>query len=136
MGGRGANSGIVNSTLNSATKQVYIKDWFFNKIKYEERGFHIFNGKFDVIDETEKAYKLSIEMNSLDGEYNKVKSRWIPKSASMSEEEYKTALNDRKTRYEKAIDFAKNKGVKGVRKGMKKTTILKKIRDAGFEYEY
>ena len=144
MGGRGASSNSLNNSTNLASeKEVYIKDWFFNKIKYEERNFYIPGGKFQILSETEKAYKVSMDMVSLDGEYETVKSRWIPKSATMSIKEYEAyekqteqRFEEGKNRYDKALSFAKSKGVKGVRKGMKKTTILKKIHDAGFEYEY
>lgn len=36
--------------------------------------------------------------------------------------------------YEALLKFAKENNVKGVRKGMKKETILNKIHDAGLEY--
>lgn len=116
-----------------------IKEWFQNKIE-EPRYFHLtLSGMHDVVKETEKAYQLSVDGYSLDGEYDKSFNIWVPKSCTLTEEEYKVEEENREQRIEKAIDyynslidFCKTNGIKGARKGLRKETLLKKIADAGY----
>lgn len=121
--------------------KVYIKDWFFNKMKAENNYLYLFSNAVEVIGETEKAYKVSVEYCTLDGECDGYKKMWCPKSCTMTEDEFNAEQEEKEARfqdgcnaYEAMIKFAKENGVKGVRKGMKKVTILAKICNAGLEY--
>lgn len=122
-------------------KAVYIKEWFLNRIElgYGKRPltYHLCN----IIKETEKAYLLEIEWCTVDGEYDGFSNRWIPKSCTLTvdeqieiEEKQEKAFEDGCKRYEKLLKFAKENDVKGVRKGLRKETILKKIEDAGLVF--
>lgn len=120
---------------------VYIKDWFFNKMKAENKCLHLFSNAVEVIGETEKAYKVMVGYCTLDGEIDGDKAMWCPKSCTITEEEFNAEQEEKEARfqdgcnaYEAMIKFAKENGVKGVRKGMKKVTILAKIRNAGLVY--
>ena len=117
---------------------VYVKDWFFTKMKVENRNIHLRYGAAQVARETEKAYLLEIEYCTLDGEYDGVKKLWCPKSCTLTEEEYtqeqeaaQARYEDGCKRYEELLAFAKSHGVKGVRSGMKMATIRAKIEAAG-----
>ena len=121
---------------------VYMKDWFFEKKKKEYSYISIFNNGSEVVDETEKAYKLYVEYESVDGERSGFTNIWCPKSCALSEEEHKKEMNNEYQRYENGckayesmIEFAQKNGVKGVRTGLRKTTILKKIHEAGLEFQ-
>lgn len=96
-----------------------------------------------IIGETEKAWKVSIECVTRDGENNVYFTKFMPKKAAMTKAERKRAdeaeINRFKAgaeRYSKMIEFAKAHGVKGVREGLRKETILKKIKDKGLDYDY
>lgn len=144
MGGRGSSSGISAKGGGSAPKigdEIYISDWFQGKIDIPEYAMKPDRG--EIIQETEKAYKLYIKTETLDGEYDLSYKRWIPKSATKTEKQMREerAKENRKfergkKRYEKMLDFAKKNGVKNVRVGMRKETILEKINKAGLKYEY
>lgn len=121
---------------------IKVKDWFASKI-------HIPNGynrprillALDVLKETEKAIQIEFEIlaihSSLSDSYHKA---WIPKSCIESYKAYMEANQARfeegKAKYEKMVAFAKANGVKGIRKGMRKETILKKIAEANLEYQW
>lgn len=122
-------------------KEVYIKDWFINRIElgYGKRAFN--DQLCRIIKETEKAYLLDVEWFTVDGEYDGSTYKWVPKSCTLTmkehadiEERQEKAFEDGCRRYENLINFAKNNNVKGVRIGLRKETILKKIKDAGLEY--
>lgn len=118
--------------------KVLVKKWFFDKMQQEAgRGIHLFYSEAEVVKETEKAYCLEIEYSTLDGEFDGVKKIWCPKSCVMSEDEIKAEkerFENSCNAYEAMISFAKANGVKGVRAGLKKETILKKIAEAGLTY--
>lgn len=120
---------------------IYIKEWFFNKIQSEHRNLHFFYGAVRINKETEKAYQVFVEYTTIDGEYEGEKLVWIPKSCTLTEEEYRKEaeaeekrFEDGKAAYEKMVTWAKENGVKGVRVGMRKATILDKIKKAGLVY--
>lgn len=121
--------------------KVVVKDWFFNKMQDEACGVHLVHTAVQVIDETAKAYKLEMIATTYDGEFETTKAMWCPKSCTMTEEEYKADEQAQVDRfqagceaYEKLLTFAKDNGVKGVRKGMRKETILAKVEAAGLQY--
>ena len=85
----------------------------------------------------------SIDYTTVNGEYESCKSVWVPKSCTMTKEEYEATLIEEKKRfeegkvaYEKLVAWAKDQGVKGVRVGLRKETILKKINEAGLCYNF
>lgn len=120
--------------------RVAIKKWFQEKMDlgYGKR----LSGDFgEVVKETEKAYMLNVEWYSVDGEYDGYQNVWVPKKCTMTEEEFEAeekAEHERFeagcSRYEKMIEFAKANGVKGVRVGLRRETIEKKIREAGLVF--
>lgn len=52
------------------------------------------------------------------------------------EEKIENAYNKGIEKYNKMIDFCKKNSIKGVRVGLRKETILKKIQAAGLTYNY
>ena len=121
---------------------VYMKDWFFNKMQAENRNIKLWYGACEVIRETEKAYLLSVEYASLDGEFGGTKNIWCPKSCTMTAAEFEEAKAEKQERfeagcqrYEKLVNFAKSQ-IKGIRVGMKAETILKKLAANGISYAY
>lgn len=66
---------------------VTIKTWFINKIDLPV-GIKAFKDtKLEVIAETEKAYKGTIECYSVDGEWEGTRTVWVPKSCTLAEGE-------------------------------------------------
>lgn len=118
---------------------VIIKDWFMAKKRMELGAYYQFcYNHGEVVKETEKAYLISFEYCSLDGEESGFKEIWCPKSVVMTEEEIankEAAFNNACNRYEAMIEFAKKNGLK-VRKRMKKETVLRMIAAAGLSYAY
>ena len=121
---------------------IYIQKWFMYKIKSElNNWYEISSREVTIVKETDKAYEVSVEVSRIDGEWDGTKQVWVPKSCTMTEAEYQAELKAEQQRfedgckaYEKLIAFAKENGVKGVRSGMRKSTIEQKIREAGIAY--
>ena len=121
--------------------KVMVKDWFFNKMQDEACGLHLIHTAALVLEETAKAYKLEMVATTYDGEFETTKAMWCPKSCTLTEEEYKEEKQAQVDRfqsgceaYDKLLAFAKDNGIKGVRKGMRKATILAKVEAAGLQY--
>ena len=115
---------------------VIVKAWKMAQIKVDNRNVTIFKNEGLVERETEKAYLLSFEAFTMDGEEDVTVTAWCPKSATMSPEEADAAADAHLSRYEALVKFAKENGIKGARKGMKAATLLTKIRQAGLVYQY
>ena len=120
---------------------VYIKEWFMGNIKRDNRNYFFNTRKLEIVRETEKAYQGFIACGTIDGEWDGDKLIWVPKSCTMTEEEYQAEQDAAQKRfedgckaYEQLIAFAKANGVKGVRSGMRKATIEKKLCEAGLQY--
>ena len=62
---------------------VVIKKWFAEKID-TPYGFGVWNRELTVEKETEKAYYGTIEVDSVDGEYEKTIHVWVPKKCTMT----------------------------------------------------
>lgn len=126
--------------------KIAVKEWFLNKAMAESKPAYAmapFGNSFDIVRETEKAYLLSYETETIDGERDITVSFWCPKSCTMTEEEAAAEgkakaqrFMEGKERYAKLIEYAKANGIKGIRTGMRKETVLAKIRTAGLNYEY
>lgn len=116
--------------------EITIKGWFFNKNFNENEKYAISCGaEFTIEKETEKAI-----LGQWVTDYGKF-TKWIPKSCIMSKAEaieiaqaQNKAQQQRLNDYDNLVNWAKKNGVKGIRKGLKKATILAKIREAGLEY--
>lgn len=119
------------------TKEIEIKSWFVLKnFTSEERYAESVSDK-EIVRETEKA--VLIKFVSDFGTFTK----WIPKSCLMTEEDYRierekeekriARFEEGKRKYNELIKFAKNNGVKYVRVGLRKETIINKIKEAGLE---
>ncbi len=131
MGGRGADSGIKSATGN---RVAFMPDWFFKKIKGENRNIHLYEQGGEIVRETEKAVLITVPYTTIDGEYDGVKKIWIPKSVALDKKGWDKSIKSGKQNYEKMLDYARAHGVR-VRKGMKKNTILKKIKESGLNFE-
>lgn len=141
MGGRGSNSGLISASPKIGD-HVYIKDWFLDKLELPYYAMKP-TWKVQIIEEREKAYKVSIDTETLDGERDLHYTKFVPKSVVETQSQRKKAEKESRKRYEtgkqkydKMIAFAKEHEIKGVRVGLKKETILEKIRKAGFDYKY
>ena len=116
-----------------------IKSWFLEKKFNEGERMVIRCADLDIIEETEKAVQIYA-----DSDYGCLKF-WCPKSCIITDEEYAAIVEEETRRYdeqlkkaeiglaklEKLVLWAKENGVKGVRKGMRKVTVLAKIEAAG-----
>lgn len=100
-----------------------------------------------ILEKRPKAIKVGFTLETLDGEHDIHLKRWIPKSALESRKAYTKAeaerdkaaakkYNEGKTKYDKLIKFAKENNVKGVRVGLRKDTIIAKLKDKGIDYKW
>lgn len=114
-----------------------IKDWFVKKIE-TPRGYYLINEIEQIEKETEKALYVMVHIESVDGERECLFRTWVPKSCVETFEEYEAERTQAVARFEAGkekyamlVDWAKAQGVKGIRVGLKKDTILAKIAAAG-----
>jgi hypothetical protein len=103
--------------------------WFTPILRADQRDDLQMYGK-TLVGETEKAYKYSVETDTTTFYF------FAPKSAVMTQEQVVAKIENiekREKMYADIIKFAKANGVKGVRVGLRKSTIMDKIRFAGLE---
>lgn len=125
-----------------AAGDMRIADWFNvdEKIgnRYPWQAIQNTRTCFEIVLETEKAFKAAWRLGCVDGEHEVTRYCWVPKSAIESASAHIAAKASRFEegckRYDRAIAFAKEHGVKGVRIGMRLQTILAKIQSAGLVY--
>lgn len=117
-----------------------IKTWFTGKITVETYIFLHLDGMHPVVRETEKAYLLEVEGCTVDGERDVTRNVWVPKSCSLTKEEYRAeqeradkAFEDGRKYNERLVSFCKENGVKGARIGLRTQTLIRKIEEAGLE---
>lgn len=117
--------------------EMKVKDWFVGKIATPV-GFHLINNIEFIEKETEKAYRVRMVIESCDGESERSIMVWVPKSCTQTAEEYESESKERTARFEagkekyaKLVEWAKAQGVKGVRVGLRKSTIIAKIEALG-----
>ena len=106
-----------------------IKEWLLIKNLNDNERYAISVSDITIEKETEKAYLLKFESDF------GIVFKWTPKSCIMTEEEEKeieTKIENGFNKYEKLIDWAKEKGLK-VRNRMKKPTVISIIKKSGFE---
>lgn len=121
---------------------LFIKEWFERKL--EEKNIiancRPYIESIDcVVKETEKAVLLQITF-AYTNDIIRTRNEWVSKSCTITEEEKKIEEQESERRfeegckkYEELLKFAKA-NLKGIRKGMRKDTIIKKLNDAGIEY--
>lgn len=117
--------------------ELKVKQWFIDKNFTQDERYVASVSDLSIIRETEKA--VLIQFYSDFGKFNK----WVPKSCLMTEEDFREekarfdkwvdAFDEGKRRYEELVKFAKENKIKGVRIGLRKQTIINKIKDAGLE---
>ena len=125
--------------------EVRVADWF----SFELPSYAIQPKKVRIVGESAsgKAWRVDVYADSADGEREFYFSKYIPKAAARSEAQYQQEMQSRaqtqqqrfeagQKRYNAMIEFAKSKKIKGVRVGLTKQTILRKIKEAGYDYEY
>lgn len=142
MGGRGSSGGSgIKAVPAKVGDKIVTADWF----NFELPSYAIQTNRAQIIGESAsgKAWKVQIETETLDGERDLNLVRYMPKSAALSPSQQAKAAEERGKRFEqgqkkynKMIDFAKKHGVKGVRAGMRKETVLERIKKAGLTYKW
>lgn len=143
MGGRGGVGGARDFKVVPAKigDIITIAEWFHLDLP----DYAIRPSEAEIIGESAsgKAWKVWVETETLDGERDLHFTKYMPKAAARSPSEQLKAEADAEKRYragqkryEKMIDFAKKNGIKGVRVGMRKETILARIKKAGLNYKY
>lgn len=135
--GRGEKETPPNGSVKPMAAELRIKNWFVKKIEVPY-GFHLVNYIMQTEKETEKALYVAMEIVSNDGECERIFRTWVPKACVQTEEEYQAEVEAEiarfeagKDRYNRLVEWAKMHGVKGIRVGLRKDTILAKIKDAG-----
>lgn len=117
-----------------------VKDWVSSGISYPYVKNSNWREEFDIVKETEKAVLIRLEVITADGEYEMYKDAWIPKSCFESCSEYHErkdkAFEEGCNKYNKLIAFCKENKIKGARVGLRVSTLLEKIENAGLSYTY
>lgn len=115
-----------------------IKEWFLEKNFTSNERYVIelaeLNNELFVIKESEKAvyFKATSDFGTL--------TFWCPKACIYTEEEVIEKIQKKTSALEKGLSYnetlltlAKENGIKGVRKGMKTTTLIKKLTSSGID---
>lgn len=123
---------------------VFIPDWFMRKLETDggqstKYMFDSNHGK--VVKETEKAYMIELDYETIDGEWGGRKKVWVPKSVAQTYEQAQQSAQARVDRrnaafaeLDRLIQLGRDNGVKGLRRGMKRSTIESMLRQAGIEF--
>ena len=124
-------------------EDLKVKDWFNCNLDYRVRPTSDWRKDFAIVKESEKAVLIEICVESRDGEWDGLRNVWVPKSCFESLEEYEKHEQEKEERFQEGckkygqlIAFCKDNGIKGIRSGMRKETILNKILNAGLVYQY
>lgn len=115
-----------------------IKEWFLEKNFNSNERYVIelaeMNDELLVIQETEKA----VQFKAI-SDFGELKF-WCPKSCIYTEEEAIEEMQKKSSALKRGLSYnetllalAKENGIKGVRKGMKTTTLIKKLASAGID---
>ena len=139
--GLSGSSGISAGGAAKVGDEVYVADWFrFDLPEYATQPSWV-----RIVEESAsgKAWKVDIETETKDGERDLHFTKFIPKAAVKTESQVRAEEKQAQKRFESGakrynamVEFAKSNGVKGVRVGLRKETILEKIRKAGLSYKY
>ena len=123
---------------------VFIPDWFMRKLETDggQNTKYMFDSNHGkVVRETEKAYMIELDYETLDGEWGGRKKVWVPKSVAQTYEQAQQAaaaktekMNNAFAEMDRLIQLGKDNGIKGIRRGMKRVTIEKMLRDAGVDF--
>lgn len=115
-----------------------IKGWFLDK-NFSQNERYIINlammgDELETLKETEKAVQLRA-----DSDFGTL-TFWCPKSCILKDGEVDEQMVKKYQRMEaglnyneKLVAFAKENGIKGIRRGMKTQTLMRKITEAGLE---
>lgn len=111
-----------------------VKKWFRDKNFSEQESFIIGVADLEILKETEKAYYFEAV-----SDYGSCRF-WCPKSCTQTEEEYEAEQNEQYARilqgekyHNLLVKFAKDNGIKGIRKTFRTETLKRKIEEAGIE---
>lgn len=111
-----------------------VKKWFRDKNFSEQESFIIGVADLEILKETEKAYYFEAV-----SDYGSCRF-WCPKSCTQTEEEYEAEQNEQYARILKGekyhnllVKFAKDNGIKGIRKTFRTETLKRKIEEAGLK---
>lgn len=138
MGGRGGRGGRKPTGVGD---RVHVADWF----SFTLPNYAIQPSVVRIIGESAsgKAWLVDVETETQDGERDLVYQKYMPKAAAVTDAQLKAAekireknYKDGQKRYAAMVEFAKKNNIKGVRVGLRKETILEKIRKAGSDYKY
>lgn len=121
----------VQVAIEVQKEVVAIKDWFIRKNYEQHEAYALQTADFQIVKETEKAYRLKAMTD-----FGNMMI-WTPKSVCMNQEQFNAEFDAAQDRMAKGLERnlellnqAKNMGIKGVRKGMKTKTLEKKIAEA------
>lgn len=145
MGSRGQKFDLVSKNSQETADQnneerIYLPKWFRDR----ERIYEDYIEAVKI--ETEKAVLVTLHGWDSDRQREGYRDIWVPKSILKTQAELKAdaesfrakekerekRMADGLKRNQQLLEKARSLGVKGVRKGMKTSTLLKKIKDAGF----
>jgi len=123
-----------------------IADWFTPEAKSYMHVASNFRTNFTIVRETEKAICVSVEWDSVNGEFDGMTNIWVPKSCIESRKEYFKAKAEKEARKQKSMDdglarFMKlrqfcidNKVISDGKRRYTTATLMKKIADKGLVY--
>lgn len=145
MGGRGSAGGKGVLSAPAVGDEIRVADWFRNKIDKPAYAMPPHGGIIVGESASGKAFKVSFDTETLDGERDISFTRYVPKSVVKTVAQYNKdraeeqkrmdkAYETGKQKYEKLLNFAKGKIQ--VRKNMRKDTILAKLKEAGYDYTW
>lgn len=145
MGGRGSAGGKGALAAPAVGDEIRVADWFRSKIDRPAYAMAPWGGTIVGESASGKAFKVSFDTETLDGERDISFTRYVPKSVVKTVAQYERdraaeqkrmdkAYETGKQKYEKLLNFAKGK-VK-VRNRMKKDTIIAKLKEAGYDYTW
>lgn len=121
-------------------EEVAIAEWF----SLDLPSYAIQPSYVTIVGESasKKAWKVDVSTESVSGEHDLYYTKYIPKKAALSESQQKKEWFDETTKkvtgtikYEYLQKFAESR-VKGRVKGLKKENIIKKLKEAGYDYDY
>lgn len=145
MGGRGSAGGKGALAAPSVGDKIMVADWFRVKIDKPSYSMTPHGGVIVGESASGKAFKVTFDTETLDGERDISFTRYVPKSVVKTVAQYKRdraierdradkAYETGQQKYEKLLNFAKGKV--NVRNKMRKDTIIAKLKEAGYDYKW
>lgn len=145
MGGRGSAGGKNTLAAPQVGDEIRVADWFRDKVDRPSYAMAPYGGRIIGESASRKAFKVSFDTETLDGERDISFTRYVPKSVvktvaqderdrAAEQKRYMKAYETGKQKYEKLLSFAKGKV--NVRNKMRKDTIIAKLKEAGYDYKW